>query len=158
MVGTNPVILTDGSGNTVASDFRLLKIYDRERSVCVNANANQNGGAYVATPDNTRIPTQFKIDSYTGNLQDKNAEGKMELLKKNATGDLVLYDFYMTRPAFSQTRQNLFFAGSFILGTRRGGINIKASGNSCKAPGEDYSDLEYCAINKFNFAVQAGGS
>ena len=51
----------------------------------------------------------------------------------------------------------LFFAGSFILGTRRGGVNITTSGDSCKPPTDEYSDLEYCAINRFNFAVQAGG-
>ena len=89
---------------------------------------------------------------------DRNQENGVEILNKNGLNDLVLYDFYMTKPAFSITRQNLFFAGSFILGTKRGGINIKTAGNSCKPPSDEYSDLEYCAINKFNFAVQAGGN
>ena len=146
------------------SGFRLLKIYDRERTVCRNANNVQEGGNYVAAPDtdNNKIPNQFVINSSMlsgGSLGDENKEGGVELLKRNNVNDLVIYDFYMTRPAMSETRKNLFFAGSFILGTRRGGINIMASGNSCKPPSDNtgYSDLEYCAINKFNFAVQAGG-
>ena len=71
--------------------------------------------------------------------------------------DLVLYELYVAEPAFSVTRQNQFYAASFILGTRRGGIDIKATGNNCKPPSDNYSELEYCAINKFNFAVMAGG-
>ena len=51
----------------------------------------------------------------------------------------------------------IFYAASFILGTRRGGINIKEAGNNCKPPSDEFTELEYCAINKFNFAVQAGG-
>ena len=51
----------------------------------------------------------------------------------------------------------MFYAASFILGTRRGGINIKQVGNNCKPPSDFDSNLDYCAINNFNFAVQAGG-
>ena len=163
--GISRVTLKVGGTDTVISKIRLLKIYDRERTVCVNANNNQNGGGYVSTPDNNRVPAQFVIDDYNsiadGKLKDENEEGKMELLKVSSANDLVLYDFYMSRPATSETRKNLFFAGSFILGTRKGGVNsITASGNSCKPPADatGYSNLEYCAINKFNFAVQAGGN
>ena len=157
------------SNNIIAKDFRMLKIYDKERTICRNVN-NRFGSGYrkVNTPDfntyNGTIPDNyFEIDGAmlpggSDLLEDKNKEGGVELLK-NSVNDLVIYDFYMTRPAMSETRQNLFFAGSFILGTRRGGINIMVSGNSCKPPSDNtgYSDLEYCAINKFNFAVQAGG-
>ena len=165
---SNGVSLKNGVTNEVISGFRLLKIYDRERTVCVNANNAQGGGYRVVNGSNysdANVPGQFVIDDYNsiadGKLKDKNEEGKMELLKVSSANDLVLYDFYMSRPATSETRKNLFFAGSFILGTRKGGVNsITTSGNSCKPPADatGYSNLEYCAINKFNFAVQAGGN
>ena len=162
--GVSRVTLKNSAGTDINTDFRLLKIYDRERTVCRNANNAQNVGgdtAYVTDPDNNRVPSTFIIDTSMlsgGVTSDQNSEGGVELLKQNTVNDLVLYDFYMTRPAVSGTRQNLFFAGSFILGTRKGGVNITVGGNSCKPPSEDYSNLEYCSINKFNFAVQAGGS
>ncbi|MBQ3441018.1 hypothetical protein IJG27_01760 [Candidatus Saccharibacteria bacterium] len=163
---SNGVSLRIGATNEVISGFRLLKIYDRERTVCVNANNAQGGGYRVINgPDysDANVPGQFVIDDamISGKLGDKNSEGGVELLKVSSANDLVLYDFYMSRPATSETRKNLFFAGSFILGTRKGGVNsITTSGNSCKPPADatGYSNLEYCAINKFNFAVQAGGS
>ena len=90
-------------------------------------------------------------------ISDENEDLVVELLKDRAASDLVLYDLYVARPALSSTRQNMFYAASFILGTTRGGINIKQGGNICKPPADDNSMLDYCAINKFNFAVQAGG-
>ena len=150
-----------GNAGTTISNFRLLKVYDRERTVCYNANNNQNGGNYVRveSSDNNRVPSAFILNTLMVNEDTSgNKESALEILKRNTANDLVLYDFYMTRPAVSATRKNLFFAGSFILGTRRGGINITASGNSCKPPSDSNPNLEYCAINKFNFAAQAGGN
>ncbi|MBR3252993.1 type II secretion system protein [Candidatus Saccharibacteria bacterium] len=168
--------LVDTDGVSIGTNFRLLKIYDRERTICRNANGAQSSvsafgstgpytfikepGEGTFTGYNNNVPTTFVINStmLSGSVNsDKNNEGGVELLKRNSVNDLVIYDFYMTRPAMSETRQNLFFAGSFVLGTRRGGVDIKAGGNSCRPPSDEYSDLEYCAINKFNFAVQAGG-
>lgn len=151
-------------GLGVKSGFRLLKVYDAERTVCVNAMKAQDisaGGAnYVPLDsyDYGRVPAQFTLDqSMVVADAGSDSEGGVELMKKNELSDLVLYDLYVAKPALSATRKNFFFSSSFILGTRRGGINIKQAGNSCKPPSDDYSELEYCAINKFNFAVQAGG-
>ena len=133
------------------ADFRLLKIYDDRRTICVNAMRDRNGNHSLAyneyTPD---------VSSNIFAIDDGDAEA-VELLRKNDMVDLVLYELYVAEPAFSVTRQNQFYAASFILGTRRGGIDIKATGNNCKPPSDNYSELEYCAINKFNFAVMAGG-
>lgn len=159
VVGVSPVTLRLGNGGTTISNFRLLKVYDRERTVCYNANTNQNGGNYVATSDSNRVPSGFVLNTLMVTEDNSgNRESAVEILKRNTANDLVIYDFYMTRPAVSSTRKNLFFAGSFILGTRRGGVNITSSGNSCKPPSDSNPNLEYCAINKFNFAAQAGGN
>ena len=144
-------------------DFRLLKIYDDERSICVNTmkSVNGTGGAsispyHVYNNNDMRngISNQFAINS---GMVSNNSEDIIELLKTDKAADLVLYDLYVAKPAISGTRQNLFYAASFILGTRRGGLNIKQIGENCKPPNNDFSELEYCAINKFNFAVMAGG-
>ena len=145
-------------------NFKFLKVYDNERSICVNAMKSQpasNGGQkYVkesATEDN-RVPSEFVIN--TG-IADANEEKTVDLLDADIrdNNDLVLYDFYVSSPAVSSTKQNVFYAASLILGTKRGGININGVGNSCKPPSDlnGTSELDYCAINKFNFAVQAGG-
>lgn len=162
--GTVPAVLgtrysSTGDFNEKYSGFRLLKIYDGERTVCVNAMRDQNGPGRstdykrIANYQNNLISNEFVISEA---MIDENEEDAVELMKRNES-DLVLYELYISKPALSSTRQNLFYAASFIIGTRRGGINIKEAGNSCKPPSDDYSELEYCAINKFNFAVMAGG-
>ena len=145
----------------IKGDFRLLKIYDDERSICVNTmkvlnNTGNISPYHIYDIDDMRnkVPNQFAINS--GMVSD-NANDVVELLKTDKAADLVLYDLYVAKPAISGTRQNLFYSASFILGTRRGGLNIKQIGDSCKPPNDDFSELEYCAINKFNFAVMAGG-
>ena len=73
-------------------------------------------------------------------------------------GGLAIYDLYVSTPAESVAKNNLFYSVSFILGTIQGGINITKSGNFCATP-DDYGieNFDYCAINKFNFAAQAVG-
>ena len=148
--------------NTVSllkSDFRLLKIYDTERTVCVNAmkaQAGEDNYLSLSNYNNDKVQTQFLINSTMINADPDN-EGGVELMSINGLNDLVIYDLYVAKPAISSTRKNFFYSASFILGTKRGGINIKRAGDSCKPPSDDFSELEYCAINKFNFAVQAGG-
>lgn len=149
----------NGEYKNVANNFRLVKIYDDERSICRNAMNNQASSGYTPLNDyaNDRISNRFLISEAM--LNDEGTyDNVLELLKKNEASDLVLYNLYVAKPAISATRKNLFYAGSFVLGTRRGGININAVGNSCKPPSDDFSDLDYCAVNKFNFAVTAGGN
>lgn len=159
--GASKAILGTKTSPNMFTDFRLLKIYDNERSICANAMHDQD--IYAA---NNYVPSTTYLDSRVSNrfviseamLEDnENGEDAAELLKITDSNDLVLYDLYVAKPALSITRQNLFYSAAFILGTRRGGIDIKKTGDSCKPPSDEYSELEYCAINKFNFAVQAGG-
>lgn len=156
-----PVALAiKGKTENLAENFRLLKIYDAERTVCVNAMEAQDTSAaknkYIDEYSQNRIGKQFEIDQSMVNA-DLDHEGGVELMSIGELNDLVLYDLYVAKPALSATRENLFYSVAFILGTRRGGINITRAGDSCKPPSDEYSELEYCAINKFNFAVEAGG-
>lgn len=139
--------------------YRLAKIYDNERKICIDAakeyNKNNNGDKYTAAStinNENKLKQSFSLDS-----DDPNNDKMVDVLgQKN---DLVLYDFYLATPAMSEARGNLFYSGSMILGTMNGGINIKVAGNSCKPPNDTsgYESLQYCAINKFNFAMMAGG-
>lgn len=161
---TDPLVREYPSSSS-DNNLRLLKIYDTERTICVNAMKEQNSGTinpYVMADDydQAKISDSFVISKAMLDFDvDKSAgEGVVELLNKNGESDLVLYDLYVAPPAFSETRNNFFFSAAFILGTRRGGINITEAGDTCKPPSDDFSELDYCAINKFNFAVQAGGA
>lgn len=144
------------TGNSYSnSSFRLLKVHDTDRSICVNAMKDQSSTSYTKSANYTqsKIKPEMKVEQ----SMITSSEDVVELLPKNKAANLTLYDLFVGKPAINSTRSNLFYSGAFILGTIRGGINIKAIGNSCKAPDNAYSDLEYCAINKFNFAAMAGG-
>lgn len=154
--------VSNNTTSNLSTGFRLLKIYDGERTICVNAMKERDVSpdkdkyvdfANVAAKEND----SFVIDDTMKKDDDENSGKGVEMLEGNNKNDLVLYDLYVAEPALSATRENLFYSVAFILGTRRGGVNVTRAGNSCKPPSGDYSELEYCAINKFNFAVEAGG-
>jgi hypothetical protein len=87
------------------------------------------------------------------------SEPPVDLILKDSDNDLAIYDLSVANPAESGTQENVFYSVSFILGTLEGGINITATGRSCAVP-TDYANefFNYCAINNFNFAVQANGN
>lgn len=131
--------------NTI-SNFRLLKVKDTTRSICVGYSSDT-------------ISNQFSSDDNT--ILEK--EPPIDLLMNSDTGGsegdegLALYELHVANPAESKSSSNKFYAISFILGTVRGGINILSTGGACAAPEDDEEDFDYCAINKFNFAVQTAG-
>lgn len=125
--------------NHTATNFKLLKVQDESRFVCKNAvKVNYNG----------EINHQFSIDSRLIEMPDDVLAG----------GNLALYDLDVAKPAYGA--RGMLYSVSFILATLQGGININAAGDNC-APPEDYSsgvgNIDYCAINKFNFTAQAMG-
>lgn len=137
------------NGPETKSGFRLIKIRDDSRGVCVSS---------------FRSNYQYSFQSsFNGNFDISGSEYSMiteepVYLLDNKSSDLALYDLDAMAPAENATHDDLFYSVSFILGTARGGADITASGKSCSAP-NDYKEeaFSYCAINKFNFAVQANG-
>ena len=117
------------------SDIKLLKVQDANRDICKNYNEADN---------------KFQHS----NIFDADPE---ELLGTESSSNLALYDFYIADPAQDDQSKNALYSGSFILATIQGGINIKTSGNYCTPPGGYDENFDYCAINKFNFAMQANG-
>lgn len=123
------------------SNFRLLKVEDRQRDVCKSILPEEYSGEVVAS--------EFKG-------KDKNP---VVLLANDGSNPLALYSFASALPAVNGSENAAFYSMSFILGTVQGGINVMSMGNFCEAP-ESFSSAEnfdYCAINKFNFAAQANG-
>ena len=131
--------------------FRLIKVKDSNRAVCV---AMRNGGKdkerYSGVTSNVDI-------SKIGNGKIEGGE-PIDLLPSDGGNNLALYDFYVSKPAVSASEDNMFYSVSFVLGTTSGGADILAKGNSCAAPKDMVSgSSNYCAINKFNFAMQVNG-
>lgn len=143
-------------------DFRLLKLEDRERAVCVSAVIGddpkiQNAGYSIQTVSNVSgktINSTFNIVNYQPLVEEP-----IDILATDTENNLALYDLWSAKPAESKSKRGLFYVASFILGTLQGGVDITAKGNFCATPGgfKAAEDLDYCAINKFNIASQAMG-
>ena len=149
------------NNDKVVSDFKLLKVEDSERAVCVAATrvrGNRVTGDYskVDVPDELNIALVGLVREGEAVIVD---EEPMELLA-GSENSLALYDLTSEVSEQGDTAKNLYYYTSFILGTIQGGININASGGFCAAPEEHIGLIEgfdYCAINKFNFAAMANG-
>ncbi len=128
--------------------FRLIKVQDPKHAVCI-AMVDKTGSKYEGLSNEADISV---IENGTLKSDVSN------LLPNDGGNELVLYDLFVARPAVSISNDNVFYSVSFILGTIGGGIDIMANGNSCAAPESYASDTyNYCAINKFNFAIQVNG-
>lgn len=153
--------LNENSSAATLSDFRLIKIRDPKRYVCLSQISNL--GSSSAAIQQTYTKNTDLVNSLPGNFDitgfgEAVSEAPVDLLENDEYSDLALYDFSVIKPASDTTDRNIFYSGSFILATIRGGINITTSGDYCATPDEyEVEDFDYCAINKFNFAIQASG-
>ena len=142
-------------------NFRLLKVKDNERSVCVSMVVDQVGEYnYGANSEYENMGVKEDITGKFDISGDKYAVVSEEPVDVLATtGNLALYDFNIAQPVNGEN--SILYSVTFILGTIQGGVNIVAVGDNCVAPGDyKYTDIEnfnYCAINKFNFAALATG-
>ena len=146
--------------------FRLLKIHDPSHIVC----ANQLFDSYPAG-DNIVIDVtsgagvvtggQIGIDITKNRLGKPNHLGignaPEELITTSEFGGLALYQYVIYPPSIDSYSGNRFYSGSFVLGTLNSGATINPSGDSCTVPPGYRYDTDYCALNKFNFAIRATG-
>ncbi len=146
-----------GGNVKTITNFRLLKIFDETRSVCVAATKNY-------APSVTGDPTYYAdIDEFDGNfdITDEKAlaEDPVDLIGNWINGsNLAIYDLEVARPATTGTGSSILYSGYFILGTVDGGIDIKSDGDYCRSFIDKGIDMEeYCAVNRFNFAIQSSG-
>ena len=145
----------DGKIGDPDRPFRLLKVRDDKRSVCMSVAKNGDDRTYK---------TQALIEEEFNGVFDISDYGILneepeDLILADSDNDLALFSLDVARPAESTTQKNMFYAVSFILGTVKGGVNIMTPGRSCEPPSNyDIDNFDYCAINKFSFAMQASGN
>lgn len=166
---------------TTISDFKLLKVKDSSRKVCESAmRYDKNNDSFVdrysiVRPDVTEskaididdnfnmakfastdeLPVKYleEDDGVAGTSEDESDEDE-------DTNNMAIYNMSISIAEQNGMSRSSYYYGSFILGTIRGGIDIVASGNFCSAPegyNESVENIDYCAINKFNFAALATG-
>lgn len=149
-----PISVTylDRTGEHTASNFRLLKIADPNRAACINPLTSTSPSNYDSL---SGLTNHFNLDSGGSYVI---SEPPIELLSDQGDSGLALYDLSISRPSYGPFTRNALYSGSFILATIQGGINLRAMGNYCATPSEyAIENFDYCAINKFNFAVLANG-
>ncbi|MDO4759165.1 MAG: hypothetical protein Q4A30_00015 [Candidatus Saccharibacteria bacterium] len=127
------------------SNFRLLKIEDSNRALCTQH----------------MIANQYAYDASNHHYLATAADGiighPQEILS-SAEENLALFSLEIFRPTQHHLTLHAFYSGTFILGTVQGGVDITGAGDYCTlSPEHPASDFNYCAINKFNFAMRATG-
>lgn len=139
----------DDSNYITNSNFRFLKVKDKDRTICFSAMEKINSGEYSQNPE---ISNEFEINRIK--------EEPTVILADDPANQLALYDFSAEIPVSDESGFSTFYSMSFILGTLQGGVNVASNGNFCVAP-EDFEsgfeNFDYCSINKFDFAAQAIG-
>ena len=118
--------------NEDGQPFRLLRVRDNSKSVCVEHDQDTN--IYQGGTE----PTEF--------------------LPPSESGDLAIYDLTIFKPVYHANTGHTLFSGTFILGTIHGGVDIMLSGDFCQdKPVNFTTDFTYCSVNKFNFVARATG-
>jgi hypothetical protein len=150
-----------------AAGFRLLKIKDESRQVCVGKTSGGSACRYdpfgangdAACPTESVHSVKTNVFDITDSANMQVIDDPVDLLSESKDGSLALYDLSAVAPATSASGGgDSFLAASFILGTVDGGPDIKASGSSCALPeSSSAANFDYCAINRFNFAARASG-
>ena len=126
-------------GNTV---YRFAKVIDPNASFCKSALKTEDDTLIYAKAERVELKTNNDIT---------------ELLPPNDNIELLLYDFSMFSPTQNDDTRRALYSGSFVLGSKTGGINITRKGNYCDIENSEISDLNNCAINKFNFTMRTEG-
>ncbi len=143
------------------SGFRLLRVRDFGKSVCLSTlrsyDTTKNGFVtHYDGPSFLDKGNSYVIDISTG--YSALTEAPEDIMSAERGNNLALYNLEVSKPAESETKKSIFVTGGFVIGTIDGGVNVRARGQACQTPPEyGQGRYDYCAINKFNFAVQANG-
>lgn len=127
---------------------------------------------FARVPDSERLAcktdgdnsTTLKTIHYT--YDGLKTDDIVELINTDES-DLAMYDFTILPATQNNITGQIFYSGTFILATVRGGVNIMSNGDYCTGkegaaitdPNVEATDndFNYCAVNKFNFAMRATG-
>lgn len=139
-----------GGASGELRNFHLVKVEDTSRTICASYLTDATNGGYPVSGTVRSNPASITIPEPLTEVPEE--------MLKNSDAALALYDFVLFEPARVSSTGRLLFSGSFILGTITGGVDIMTSSNYCKTPANFSADFNYCAINKFNFTMQASGN
>lgn len=121
-------------------NYRLVRAFDPGGALC---SANVNGGTYEY--NSSIVSPEYNISE------------PAELLS-TAEADLAIYDLRIFHPARHAYSGQAYYAGTFVLATLQGDVDILSSGEYCKASKDaKFDEFTYCALNKYNFAAEATG-
>ena len=144
-VKTYPDVGDDGS-NEAGRPLRLVKVEDRGREVCLSQMKKKEYG--IEWKDGG------VFDISDGAELKKDPE---EILPSDGSNDLAVYFLDTAIPAESKSSEDVFYSVSLILGTINGGIDLSQSGDFCATPDQALENMDFCAVNKFNFAIKVNG-
>ncbi len=149
-----PVFKYSYNGETkIITNYRLLKILDEKRQVCVsatNAYLTNSSGDPLYIQNIYGLTNNFDVSGGTPLIAEP-----IELIRNNTGEGLAIYDLYVARPAQTSVVRSTLYSGYFILGSIDGGVSIGTKSDFCKAYIDDgISEDEYCAVNRFNFSIQ----
>ncbi len=154
--------------------IRLMRIEDKNYRLCssvMNSAYVSNYKDYNGTDNliditelaNSNIPYYINTAPHSGMLKEFDL-------------DLELYEFTVFPISQDSVTLRTYMAGTFVLATNRGNIDVTRTGDYCQAdqayvddagdfhygdtssPFNLGSEMNYCAINKFNFAARTAGS
>ena len=138
-------------GTALDNGFRLRKYSDVGRSFCYNNFSYESGDS---GPKNYPDTTHNRLNNTARSMMLAGDALSGELIN---VSDLAIYSLTVNRPVVNQNSGRALFSGSFVLGSITGDIEVNENYSSCKLEGTSNFDVEYCATNKFNFAIRAMG-
>ncbi len=148
--------------------FRLLRFEDKTYRACAQ---NVKPNDYTILPSVTNVGSDLEIDvtkleNDASNPIPTPRQGFLESSESDI--NLDLYEFVIFPLSQDVVTLRAFFAGTFILATNNGDVNIMRSGDYCDPGGGTTgntgslqslaSGFNYCGINRFNFAARTAGN
>ncbi len=147
--------------------FKLIKIKDNERGVCIKAYENTNtnsifnkyssGNVFPGTNvKNVNGDQRMEIDITSGVGDGKLDEDPVYLIASGGSDNMAIYSLDVQKPAVSDESNSVFYSASFLLGTIDEDVRVTDDGGACvPSSGDTVSD--YCAVGRFSFAIRTGG-
>lgn len=147
---------------------RLVRFEDSTYRLCAAAidksATNKYKSVFSSNPSNiVTLDIRNKADGLTKNPIPDPDDGMLSEFDL----DLVLYELSIFKHSQDSITRRVFTAGTFILATETGNVDITRSGDYCNVTraGDETSssifnlgsEFNYCAINKFNFAARTAG-
>ncbi len=167
------------AGKDDKEQIRLIRINDPTYRLCSAATDPGSYEPQVANLKNGIINDYYSIDitekaNSTQDIPLSNPIPQPESgLLSEFDLDLLLYELKVFKQSQDNITRRIYMAGTFILATGRGNVDVTRSGDYCnindierfenqenQGSGSIFdsgSEFNYCAINKFNFASRTAG-